>query len=130
MCLKFNPISTLWNMAHLISRKTKNVWFSDVCDDEFCSYLYEILGTIVENFWRFEIWKILFVCSFLEATLDFDYHLKKSGWGPFNLGFLIKINNFMKKMNPSAWQQPKSILILWKIRSFYSISGLSFGNDC
>ena len=53
----------------------------------------------MENFWRFEIWKILFVCLFLEATLDFDYPLKKSGWAPFNLGFLIKINNFMKKMN-------------------------------
>ena len=58
-----------------------------------------VLGTIVENFWRFEISKILFVCSFLEATLDFDYPFKKCGTEPFNLGFLIKINNFMKKMN-------------------------------
>ena len=71
-----------------------------------------VLGTIVENFWRFEISKILFVCSFLEATLDFDYPLKKSGTEAINLGFFIKINNFMKKMDDLS---QKTIMITKKI---------------
>jgi|TARA_Y100001956_G_scaffold78797_1_gene91032 hypothetical protein len=58
-----------------------------------------VLGTIVENFWRFEISKILFVCSFLEGLLILTTPSKNSGTESFDLGFLIKINNFMKKMN-------------------------------
>ena len=64
----------------------------------------------MENFWKFG--KILFVCSFLEATLDFDYPLKKSGTEPINLGFFIKINNFMKKMDDLS---QKTIMITKKI---------------
>jgi len=54
----------------------------------------------------------LFVCSFLEATLDFDYPLKKSGTEAINLGFFIKINNFMKKMDDLS---QKTIMITKKI---------------
>ena len=35
---KFNPVLTLWNIADLICRKNKNLWFWDVYDDEFFSY--------------------------------------------------------------------------------------------
>ena len=81
----------IWYMSYVGKKK--------IYGFQMFSIMSFVLGTIVENFWRFEISKILFVCSFLEATLDFDYHLKKSGWEPLNLRFLIKINNFMKKMN-------------------------------
>ena len=55
---------------------------------------------------------MLFVCLFLEATLDYDYPLKKSGTEAINLGFFIKINNFMKKMDDLS---QKTIMITKKI---------------
>ena len=54
----------------------------------------------------------LFVRSFLEATLDFDYPLKKSGTAALNLGFLLKINKFMKKMDDLS---QKTIMLSKKI---------------
>ena len=39
------------------------------------------------------------VCLFIEATLDFDYPLKKSGRVCLNLEFFDKIIDFLKKMN-------------------------------
>ena len=71
-----------------------------------------VLGTIVENFWRFEISKILFVCSFLEGLLILTTPSKNSGTESFDLGFFIKINNFMKKMDDLS---QKTIMITKKI---------------
>ena len=51
-------------------------------------------------------------CLLLEATLDFDYRLKISGTEAINLGFFIKINNFMTKM---ADLSQKTIMITKKI---------------
>ena len=42
---------------------------------------------------------MLFVCSSLEATIDFDYPIKKSGVAGLNLEFFDKIIDFMKKIN-------------------------------
>ena len=52
------------------------------------------------------------VCLFVEATLDFDYPLKKSGREPFDCEFFIKINNSMKKMDDLS---QKTIMITKKI---------------
>ena len=41
----------------------------------------------------------MFVCSLLEATLDFDHPLEISETAAMNLGFFNKIIHFMKKMN-------------------------------
>ena len=81
----------IWYMSYVGKKK--------IYGFQMFSIMSFVLGTIVENFWRFEISKILFVCSFLEGLLILTTPSKNSGTESFDLGFLIKINNFMKKMN-------------------------------
>ena len=83
-------VSKFWNLPPLthntkllpqkvgFSEKNKNWDFFSVSDWIFFSYPYPQTNIMVQNFWRWKTWKILFVCSF--RGLFVIFFKSKSKW--------------------------------------------------